>query len=125
MEKKYRILIVDDILVNRMLIKEIVKDIGSKLFEASNGKAAIDIFEQEEVDIILMDIEMPIMNGIETTKYIRLNFSKSKRSVPIIALTAHNPNSFSDELQNAGFNFIMTKPYSVDKVLKLIEEVCS
>lgn len=125
MDKNYRILIVDDIFVNRLLIKEIVKKISAKCYEAENGQQAIDIFSQNEIDIILMDIEMPVMNGIETTKYIRDKFSHPKKNIPIIALTAHNPLTFFDDFKDVGFDQLMTKPYSVSKVLSVIEEVCA
>ncbi|MFP4556691.1 MAG: response regulator [Bacteroidales bacterium] len=124
MGKTYRILIVDDIFVNRLLIKEIVKKIDAKCFEADNGKKAIEIFEDEEIDLILMDIEMPVMNGLETTKHIREKLSAPKKNIPIIALTAHNPITFFEDYKDVGFNQLMTKPYSVAKVLSLIEEVC-
>lgn len=125
MKKIYNILIVDDIFVNRLLIREIVKKIGAKCFDAENGKQAIEIFEKEHIDVILMDIEMPVMNGIETTKHIRMNMPASKRAVPIIALTAHNPAIFFTDFKEVGFNQLMTKPYSVSKVLSLIEKVCA
>lgn len=125
MEKSYNILIVDDIFVNRLLIREIVKKIGAKCFDAENGKQAIEIFEKEDIDVILMDIEMPVMNGLETTRYIRMNMPASKRSVPIIALTAHNPANFFDDFSKVGFDQLITKPYSVSKVLSLIEKVCA
>ncbi|MDD2196924.1 MAG: response regulator [Bacteroidales bacterium] len=125
MEKSYNILIVDDIFVNRLLIKEIVKKIGAKCFDAENGKQAIEIFEKEDIDLILMDIEMPVMNGLEATKHIRMNMPASKRSVPIIALTAHNPANFFEDFNEVGFDQLITKPYSVSKVLSLIEEVCA
>jgi two-component system, response regulator, stage 0 sporulation protein F len=124
MEKKYKLLIVDDIFVNRLLLKEIVKHISIQCFEAENGKQAIDIHIKEDVDIILMDIEMPVMNGLETTRYIREKLTPPKRDIPIIALTAHNPLTFFDDFNNVGFNQLMTKPYSVTKVLSLIQEVC-
>lgn len=120
----YRILIVDDIFVNRLLLKEIVKNFCSKCFEAQNGKEAIDILNREELDVVLMDIEMPIMNGLETTKYIREKIQSPKRFIPIIALTAHNPATFFDDFKDVGFNQLITKPYSVDNVLRYIEEVC-
>lgn len=123
MEKSLNLLVVDDIFVNRLLIKEIVKKINAKCFEAENGKQAIDILEKEEIDIVLMDIEMPVMNGLETTKHIREKFTSPKNRVPIIALTAHNPATFFDDFNDVGFNQLMTKPYSVTKVLSLIEEV--
>jgi CheY-like chemotaxis protein len=125
MEKTYNILIVDDIFVNRLLIKEIVKKINAKCFEAENGKQAIDLFEKENIDLILMDIEMPVMNGLETTKYIREKLPHPKNKVPIIALTAHNPMTFFNDFKDVGFDQLMTKPYSVTKVLSLVEEVCN
>lgn len=124
MGKSYRILIVDDIFVNRLLIKEIVKKVNAQCFEADNGKKAIEIFEGEEIDLILMDIEMPVMNGLETTKHIREKLPYPKNSIPIIALTAHNPTTFFEDYKDVGFDQLMTKPYSVAKVLSLIEEVC-
>ncbi|MDD3567754.1 MAG: response regulator [Bacteroidales bacterium] len=125
MEKHYNILIVDDIFVNRLLIKEIVKKISAHCLEAENGKQAIDLFIKNDIDLILMDIEMPVMNGVETTKYIREKFPDHKKSIPIIALTAHNPLTFFNDFKDVGFNQLMTKPYSVSKVLSVIQEVCS
>ena len=124
MEQDYKLLIVDDIFINRLLIKEIVKKVSVMCFEAENGKQAIEIFEKEKIDLILMDIEMPVMNGLETTKYIREKLPYPKNSIPIIALTAHNPLTFFDNYKDVGFDQLMTKPYSVAKVLSLIEEVC-
>jgi CheY-like chemotaxis protein len=123
MEKILNLLIVDDIFVNRLLIKEIVKKINAKCFEAENGKLAIEIIEKESIDLVLMDIEMPVMNGLETTKYIREKLSSPKNRIPIIALTAHNPMTFFNDFKDAGFDQLMTKPYSVTKVLSVIETV--
>ncbi len=123
MKKPLNLLVVDDIFVNRLLIKEIVKKINAKCFEAENGKQAIDIFEKEDIDMILMDIEMPVMNGLETTRHIREKLSAPKNRIPIIALTAHNPATFFNDFKDVGFDQLMTKPYSVTKVLSIIEEV--
>jgi len=124
-ENKYKLLIVDDILVNRMLIREIVKKVSVSCLEAQNGKEAIDLLNVNNIDLILMDIEMPVMNGLETTKYIRERLPYPKNNIPIIALTAHNPLTFFTDFKDAGFNQLMTKPYSVSKILSLIQEVCS
>ncbi|NHB68192.1 response regulator [Perlabentimonas gracilis] len=124
MENIYKILIVDDIFVNRLLIKEIVKKINAQCYEAENGQQALDMFKENDIDIILMDIEMPVMNGLETTKYIREKFPVEKKNIPIIALTAHNPLTFFDDFKDVGFDQLMTKPYSVSKVLSVIQEVC-
>lgn len=124
MEAKYKLLIVDDIFVNRLLIKEIVKKISAQCFEAENGQQAIEIFKNNPVDLILMDIEMPVMNGLETTRYIREKMSAPKKNIPIIALTAHNPQTFFEDFKDVGFDQLMTKPYSISKVLSVIHEVC-
>ena len=119
--KKYNFLIVDDIFMNRLLLKEIISELCNTLIEAKNGKEAIEILDQESIDIILMDIEMPVMNGVETTKYIRTQMPFPKNKLPIIALTAHNPDDFFDDYNNAGFDKLLTKPYSFKKILNTIE----
>ena len=119
--KKYNFLIVDDIFMNRLLLKEIISELCNSLKEAKNGKEAIDILSTENIDIILMDIEMPVMNGVETTKFIRSKMPFPKNKLPIIALTAHNPDDFFEDYNNAGFDKLLTKPYSFQKILKTIE----
>lgn len=118
-----KILIVDDIFVNRLLLKEIIKKINHQGLEAQNGKEAIEILQREKIDLILIDIEMPIMNGIETTKYIREKMPLPYKFVPIIAITAHNPADFFDDFREVGFDHLMTKPYSIEKITKILEEV--
>jgi CheY-like chemotaxis protein len=120
----YRILVVDDIYINRLLLKEIVKKFCTGYFEAQNGKEAIDILVREDIDVVLMDIEMPVMNGIETTKYIREFLSPTKKNTPIIALTAHNPINFFTDFHDVGFNQLLTKPYSMDSLFECIKSVC-
>ncbi len=116
------LLIVDDIYVNRILLAEIATEIGCRYKFACNGKEAIEKLEDTDFDIVLMDIEMPVMNGIETTRYIRSKFSSEKANIPIIALTAHNPNDFFEEFNSAGFNKLLTKPYLLSKIKTVIEE---
>ena len=107
--------------MNRLLLKEIIRDLCENLREAENGQEAIDILYTDNIDIILMDIEMPVMNGVETTKYIRTNMPFPKNKLPIIALTAHNPDDFFDDFNSAGFDQLLTKPYSFKKILQTIE----
>ena len=123
--KKYNILIVDDIFVNRLLLSEIIKKIGYNYTEAKNGKEAVDFLQSEDYDMVLMDIEMPVMNGLETTKYIRDKFDSHKKNIPIVALTAYNPQDFFDDFKDAGFNALVTKPYLKGKISKVINKFCS
>ena len=121
--KKYNFLIVDDLFINRILLKEIILNISISIKEAKNGLEAIEILKTEKIDIILMDIEMPKMNGLETTKYIRNNFKYPNNTIPIIALTAHNPNDFFDDFNDAGFSKLLTKPYSFEKIIDTINSI--
>ncbi|QKG80089.1 response regulator [Tenuifilum thalassicum] len=117
------ILIVDDIFVNRLLLKEITKPLNATCFEAENGKQAIELLQKEKIDVVFMDIEMPVMNGLETTKYIREKFPSPIRYTPIIALTAHNPANFFDDFKDVGFDYLLTKPYSIEKIKEAISKV--
>jgi CheY-like chemotaxis protein len=119
-----RILIVDDIFVNRLLLKVIVKNFSQTYFEATNGREALEILAREELDVILMDIEMPVMNGLETTKYIREKLSSPKNHIPIIAITAYDPELFFNDFRDVGFNQLLTKPYTVDSLINCVKEVC-
>jgi CheY-like chemotaxis protein len=120
----YRILVVDDIFVNRLLLTEILKKIPATYAEADNGKKAIEMLEKEKFDAIFMDIEMPIMNGLETTRFIRDKLPSPINKTPIIALTAHNPHNFFSDFVDAGFDELITKPYSIEKISKVVESFC-
>jgi CheY-like chemotaxis protein len=121
--KKYRILIVDDIFTNRLLLSELIKMMDHESVEAENGKEALEILEKDDIDLILMDIEMPVMNGMETCRHIRNQFEPPKSNTPCVALTAHNPSLFMEDFGAAGFNELLTKPYSIDKLIELINNL--
>ena len=118
-----KIIITDDIFTNRLLLAEIISDLGHEHLDAENGKVAIELLEKNtDVDLILMDIEMPVMNGLEATKYIREMMPPPKNKIPIIALTAHNPKIFFDDYRDVGFDQLLTKPYSIQKITLLLED---
>ncbi len=76
--RKLNILIVDDIFTNRLLLSELIKTLGHSSVQAENGKEALDYFENNDIDLILMDIEMPVMNGLETCQQIRQRFPRTQ-----------------------------------------------
>ena len=115
-----KILIVDDIFTNRLLLTEVIKNIGHEYVQARNGKEAVEALLKEDFDLILMDIEMPVMNGLETTKFIKENFYPPKSTIPIVALTSHNPQLFFEDFQDVGFDELLTKPYSIEKIAVII-----
>jgi len=117
-----RILVVDDIYTNRYLLSELIKLTNNEAILAENGEEAIGILRNEEIHLIFMDIEMPVMNGIETTQYIRNEMSPPLNGIPIIALTAHNPELFFEDYSDVGFDELITKPYSIEKIKEKIIE---
>ncbi len=123
MIKKLNILIVDDIFINRILLVEIAENIGAEYSEAKNGKEAIELMKNNNFDVVLMDIEMPVMNGFETTRHIRKSFGKPKCDTPIIAITAHIVTKSDKEFKEHGFTTILAKPYTVDKLEKVLYDL--
>jgi two-component system, response regulator, stage 0 sporulation protein F len=121
--RQKKILIVDDIFTNRLLLTEFIKSLGHISEQAQNGQEAIELLQKNEFDLVLMDIEMPVMNGLETTLYIRQKLPSPLNSIKIIALTAHNPSVFFDDFEEVGFDELLSKPYSLDKVTYLIENI--
>lgn len=121
--KKYKILIVDDIFINRVLLTEIITEIGFEYEEAGNGREALEIIQEQDFDLVLMDIEMPVMNGFETTRYIRHNLPEPKNKIPVVAITAHDPNAFFEEYVDVGFTELITKPYTVDKIARILNSL--
>ncbi len=122
---KFKVIIADDIFTNRLLLSEILADLGHELIAVENGKKAVNALVNNDVDLILMDIEMPIMNGLEATRYIREKLVAPKCDIPIVALTAHNPKIFFDDYKDVGFNQLLTKPYTVRKITHLLKSFTS
>ncbi len=122
-KRNFNLLIVDDIIMNRMLLKEITLEFAANVMEAENGERAIQIIRDQKVDLIFMDIEMPVMNGLETTRYIRNEMEHPYCEIPIVALTAYNPADFFADYKKEGFNELLTKPYSIQKVINVLSAV--
>jgi len=117
-----KIIVADDFYTNRLLVSEILKSLGHEYIEAENGKEALEALEKNnDIDLVLMDIEMPVMSGLEAMKYIREKLDHPKSDVPIIALTAHNPGMFVKDCSKAGFNQMLGKPYSIDRIAELLQ----
>lgn len=116
-----RILVVDDVFTNRYLLSELIKMTGNEAVLAENGEQAIEILKSQQIHLVFMDIEMPVMNGVETTYYIRKEMPSPLNVIPIIALTAHNPELFFEDFSDVGFDELITKPYSIEKIKEKIQ----
>lgn len=108
------ILLVEDNLLNQLVTKKIINNWGAKLDIANNGKECIDVLEKKDYSLILMDLQMPEMNGYEATKYIREKMPSPKKEIPIIALTANAFSGMNDECMQIGMNDYVSKPFEPD-----------
>lgn len=112
----YKILVVEDNLINQLVTKKIIEKNNYACKVVDDGFAALKILEDETFDLILMDINMPLMNGFETTKRIRLQGIET----PIVALTAFDKDEITDEAISSGMNDIIIKPFEPVKLFKII-----
>jgi PAS domain S-box-containing protein len=111
--KDVRILVVEDIALNQLLMKTLLEDFGFEMEVAANGKIALEKLRTTRYDIVLMDLQMPVMNGFDATEYIR---KQLKLSVPIIALTADVTTVDVEKCKAVGMNDYISKPID-DKLL--------
>lgn len=112
-----KILLVEDDEINRIVVSNALIDFNVIITEAINGIEAIEILKKESFDLILMDVQMPIMGGIEATKIIR---DTLQIKIPIIALSANAFKSQIDTCITMGMNDYMTKPFEEQELLRLI-----
>ncbi len=112
------ILVVEDAPTNRLLLRKILSAVGFKVCEAHNGQQAIEAWQLSRPDLILMDIQMPVMNGYDATAYIR----QRDPHLPIIAITASTIDAQSDEILSVGCNACIQKPLKRDQLLSKINE---
>ncbi len=105
--KNINVLVVEDIALNQLLMRTLLDDFGFNCDIAANGKIAIEKLRLKQYDIILMDLQMPIMNGFETTEYIRKTLNSD---IPIVALTADVTTVDLDKCKEVGMNDYVSKP---------------
>lgn len=112
---KLQVLTVDDNYANLKLVRAILENIGMQVTTASNGKAAIDVCHEQKFDIVFMDINMPMIDGIETTRVIKQKCIPNLQT-PIIALSAFLLEETKEEIINCGMQDYLTKPVSENEL---------
>jgi CheY-like chemotaxis protein len=112
------ILVAEDQNDNLVLVSLWLQNLGYRVLTAVNGEAAVDIAKLAKPDLILMDIGMPLMDGLEATRAIRL--TTEIRDLPIIFLTAFDTKEFRQRAGDAGGDGYLTKPFDFDRLSKLI-----
>jgi signal transduction histidine kinase/AmiR/NasT family two-component response regulator len=117
--KPIRVLLAEDNMVNAMLARQVLLNGGFVVQHAVNGALALEKVQQEDFDIILMDIQMPVMNGIQATKGIR-SLQSAVAKIPIVAMTAHSLYGEMQNCYNAGMNGYVSKPFKPEHLFAAI-----
>jgi len=121
---KYKLLLVEDNEVNLLYTRKILQNWNCTPEEAKNGLIALEKLKENNYDLILMDVRMPIMDGFEATKFIRTNFQPPKSDIPIIALTANAIKGDDVKCIQAGMNDYLSKPFQPETLKnKIIENI--
>ncbi|GAA4073529.1 ATP-binding protein [Flavobacterium cheonanense] len=115
----YKILVVEDNKINQIVTKKILESNNFKCTILDDGYAAIELLDNENFDVILMDINMPIINGFDTTKLIR----KKGITTPVIALTAFDKQEITEQALSCGMNDIIIKPFEQGKLFQVINNL--
>ena len=120
-----RVLIAEDNPINQEIIKFILERHGFKFAVVENGLQAIKMLEYKAFDVILMDMEMPVMDGCEATKIIRQSEQSTGRHIKIIALTANDTDANRELCSNAGMDGYLTKPADPDLMVAMLKSDAS
>ena len=117
------ILIAEDNMLNQKIICRFLEQKGYKFSVANNGQEALNLFQSRNFDLIFMDIEMPILNGLQATKQIRsIEQLSSKQSIPVIGVSGNVSDKQIQCALDSGMNDYLKKPYSRDQVFRAIDQ---
>lgn len=115
------ILVAEDEQTNYLLIELLVEPYNCKLLHASDGKEAVDLAVNKEIDIVLIDLKMPVLDGFDATKLIK----KLRPNLPVIAISAYAFNNDQDKAYSAGCDGFISKPFEKTELIQTISRhVC-
>jgi two-component system cell cycle response regulator DivK len=118
--KNRRILVVEDQEDNRRILRDLLTSRGYDLVEAEDGEKALTLAEDRRPDLILMDVQIPLIDGYEVTR--RLKANPALRAIPIIVVTSYALSGDESKARAAGCNAYVSKPYSARQLLAKIQE---
>ncbi|HMV87023.1 MAG TPA: response regulator [Blastocatellia bacterium] len=118
LERRHVVLVVEDTIENQKLIKNYLKDEPLRLLFAHNGRQALDLLARRQVSLVLLDMEMPVMNGFETITQLRRRYDAS--ALPVIALTAHDNAAVRARCLESGCTDFLTKPFKKSQLLDTV-----
>ena len=117
-----RVLVVEDNVVNRKVARAVLKGFGLEIAEAENGELALEKLRHEHFDLILMDMHMPVLDGLETTRRIRIaeQADGAGRRLPVVALTANVMRDAIDSCREAGMDDFLPKPFKREQIVDML-----
>ena len=115
-----RILVVEDQEDNRQILRDLLASVDYEMVEAENGQEALTAVAEHKPDLILMDIQLPIMDGYEATR--RIKADPATKNIPIIVVTSYALSGDEGKAREAGCDAYVTKPYSPRQLLAKIRE---
>jgi signal transduction histidine kinase/CheY-like chemotaxis protein len=115
-----KVLVAEDNQINRFLLKKILEENNYTVIEAENGEIAVNQFLKHDIDVVLMDIQMPVLNGYQALKKIRE--LKNHKYVPVMAITSYTSSSDKNEMIKSGFDAFLPKPFDKKNLLEKLNE---
>lgn len=122
-QRSLRILLAEDTPANQKLVSRILNKRGHTVEVVDNGRRAVELVQQEDFDVVLMDVQMPVMDGFQATKAIRAIQDPGKSRLPILAMTAHAMKGDQDRCLEAGMDAYVSKPINNRELVRVLESL--
>jgi len=116
----FRVLLVEDDRINQIALTKMLEKVGAEVVLAQNGQEALAILEEEKVDVVFMDIQMPVLDGISATKALRASTDARLANLPVIALTAYAMAGNRDAILSTGMDAYLAKPVNIDAIIEVL-----
>jgi osomolarity two-component system sensor histidine kinase NIK1 len=120
---RWRVLVVEDVPSQQKLLVTVLKKAGHIVSSADSGRQALELFQQRSFDIVLMDVQMPGMNGLDAMRAIREIEKDTERHVAIVAITAHALNGDEQKCLEAGADSYLRKPVRLVELMGLLKQL--
>jgi len=113
------ILVVEDEDIHRLILKKVLESNGYSVFHAANGAEGLEVLRTIKVDLAIVDLEMPVMDGMEFITWVK----EINPNFPVIIITAHASNFSPKDILDANVNALLSKPLQMDELIKLVERL--
>ncbi|GAB3702968.1 hypothetical protein GCM10027592_32920 [Spirosoma flavus] len=123
MSASKRVLIAEDSSVIQNLARKILEFQNYDITAVKNGEQVLQILDKEDFSILLLDINMPLMDGMECVRRVRALPDSKKASLPIVAITGNAKNYTEEEFKTAGFNDVLVKPLNFDRLVEVVNQL--